>query len=135
LILECYQEVSKTVEEKIKLEETIKDLAFSRKILLGFDRGIKRFRKPLSALRDEESRFAQLPKLRIDYPKVLDLMYAALDRLLLAIEGSEGDPELTAKSIKPLFEDKGPFNSDRLKNFFDEIGNKVKVAVDGQWGR
>jgi len=135
LILECYQEVSRTVEEKIKLEETIKDLAFSRKILLGFDRGIKRFRKPLGALRDEESRFSQLPKLRIKYPRVLDLMSAALDRLLLAIEESEGDPELTAKSIKPLFEDKGPFSSDRLKNFFDEIGSRVKVAVDRQWGR
>ncbi len=135
LISECYLEFNKAAEEKRKLEEVIKDLAFSKKILIGFDRGIKRFRKPLGALRDEESRFSQLPKLKIKYPKVLDSMSAALDRLLIAIEEAERDPELTARAIKPLFEGKAPFSSDQLKSFFDEIGDKVRLAVDKQWGR
>jgi len=135
LVSECYVEVSSGVEEKKELEEIIKDLAFSRKILLGFDRGIKRFRKPLNALRDEESRFPQLPRLKIEYPDALDSMSAALDRLLMGIEESEGDPLKVTKAIKQLFEDNGPFNSDNLKEFFDDIGEKVKEAVDNQWGR
>jgi len=132
---ECHREVSNVMEEKKKLEEIIKNLAFSRKILLGFDRGIKRFRKPLDALHDEESRFSQLPKLRIEYPGILDSTSTALDRLLIAIEESEGDPEQAAGAIRPLFEDEGPFSNDRLKSFFDEIGKNVKEAVDSQWGR
>lgn len=135
LVSECYVEVSSGVKKKKELEEIIRDLALFRKILLGFDRGIKRFRKPLDALRDEESRFPQLPRLKIEYPDALDSMSAALDRLLIGIEESEDDPQKAAKAIKPLFEDDGPFSSDSLKEFFDDIGEKVKEAVDNQWGR
>jgi len=134
LISKCHLEVSKVIEEKKRMEGTIRDLSFARKVLLGFDRGIKRFRKPLNALRDEESRFPQLPELRIEYPEVLDSMSASLDKLLIALEESQ-DPESAAKAIRPLFNEDGPFSGENLKAFFDEIGQKVKLAVNAQWGR
>lgn len=133
MVSKYLKEIERILRRKEELEDAIKNLSFSRKVLLGFDRGIKRFRRPLKALIDEESRFSQLPTLRIDCPSALDSMRLALDGLLIHIEEFEEDSEAVSRAIKPLFDEKGPFSGNSLKNFFDEIGRSVKEAVEEQW--
>ena len=102
--------------------------------LIGIDRGIKRLRKSVDALKDEQDRYASLRDLQIETPQTIPEFEELLQTLEAIPRKTLDNPEDLTKDLAPfLDEEKGELSDENIKGFFDSIGDNLQAAVQTYW--
>ena len=129
-----FPEISRLLERKKMLEGSLDVLTKTIGKLIGIDRGIKRLRKSVDALKDEQDRYASLRELQIETPQTIPEFEELLQTLEAIPRKTLDDPEDLTKNLAPfLDEEKGELSDENIKGFFDSIGDNLQAAVQTYW--
>ena len=127
-------QIPSLLEQKKALESAIEVLTKLVGKLIGIDRGIKRLRKSVDALKAEQDRYASLRELQIGIPQTISEFEKLLDTLEAIPKKTSDEPENVREVLEPfLDEDKGQLSNENIKRFFDSIGDNLQAAVQGYW--
>ncbi|MFB0504001.1 MAG: hypothetical protein ACETWE_09225 [Candidatus Bathyarchaeia archaeon] len=129
-----YAQISSLLEQKKTLESTLETFTKVTGRLIGIDRGIKRLRKSIDALKAEQDRYASLRELRIEVPRTI----LQLEKSLETLEAIPGKTLEELKDVTKVLgpfadEDKGELSNENIKRFFDSIGENLQAAVQRYW--
>jgi cell division septum initiation protein DivIVA len=129
-----FAEFSRLLERKKTLESSLDVLAKLIGKLIGIDRGIKRLRKSVDALKDEQDRYASLRQLQIETPQTISDLEKLLETLEAIPRKSLEEPEAARNILGPfLDEEKGQLSDENIKEFFDSVGDNLQAAVQTYW--
>ena len=129
-----FAEFSRLLERKKTLESSLDVLAKLIGKLIGIDRGIKRLRKSVDALKDEQDRYASLRQLQIETPQTISDLEKLLETLEAIPTKTLEEPEEARSILGPfLDEEKGQLSDENIKEFFDSVGDNLQAAVQTYW--
>ncbi|MFB0504383.1 MAG: hypothetical protein ACETWE_11165 [Candidatus Bathyarchaeia archaeon] len=129
-----FPEISRLLERKKMLEGSLDVLTKFIGKLIGIDRGIKRLRKSVDALKDEQDRYASLRELQIETPQTVSEFEKLLGTLEAIPRKAADEHEDLRKNLVPfLDEDKGQLSDENIKQFFDSIADNLQAAVQTYW--
>lgn len=129
-----FAEFSRLLERKKTLESSLDVLAKLIGKLIGIDRGIKRLRKSVDALKDEQDRYASLRQLQIETPQTISDLEKLLETLEAIPRKTLEEPEEARNILGPfLDEEKGQLSDENIKEFFDSVGDNLQAAVQTHW--
>jgi len=129
-----FAEISSLLERKKTLESSLDVLTKFIGKLIGIDRGIKRLRKSVDALKDEQDRYASLRELQIETPQTISEFEELLQTLEAIPRETLDKPRHLRKNLVPfLDEEKGQLSDENIQKFFDSIGDNIQAAVQTYW--
>lgn len=134
-------EISPFLKQKKMLEDVIEVTAKFVGKLVGIDRGIKRLRKSIDALKNEQDRYESLSELHIEPPPSISEFQSLLGTLDTIPSKSFEDLENIKKILGSFLDEnktvptsKGQLSNENIKKFFDTIDNSITVSVKKYWG-